>query len=392
MQLTIDRNQLDSILTKAVTTVANKPIIPSLTGVRLTLDKHNLTVTTSNEDISLIQTIPVKDDDHPLQDVQADDILLPARYLQKLIKKFTGDTVKFKTTDNPGMIYVSSGKSKFKLAYQQGSAFPKLPQIGQAQHYQITNQALQKILKQDLISASNNEARPALNGINFNLNPAQHQLRAVATDSHRLSRTIEGVQELDDSQDTINETIPATSLKALEKITNKYPDDQILDLFHSTEIKQMQFKVDNLIIYCRSLDVQYPNTEQLMPKEPNLTIKLDRHAFYQVMDRMSLASNTDQVANLTVNSDGQAEIANDDNKDVCSAQEPLETDEINFTDKNLQDENFKIAFNIDYIKDGLKAMTGDTVIISFWESLRPFTITDPDNTDFIYLVTPIRVF
>ena len=84
MQLTID-----SILTKAVTTVANKPIIPSLTDVRLTLDKHNLTVTTSNEDISLIQTIPVQDDNHPLQDVQADDILLPARYLQKLIKKFT---------------------------------------------------------------------------------------------------------------------------------------------------------------------------------------------------------------------------------------------------------------------------------------------------------------
>lgn len=392
MQLTIDRQQLDHILTRAVSTVSNNPIIPSLSGVRLTLDQNNLTVTTSKEDISLVQTVPVQDDDHPLTDVQPDDILLPARYLQKLIKKFTGDTVKFKSSDKPGTIYVSSGRSKFKLAYQPGSAFPKLPEIGQSQHYQLTNLSLQTIFKQDLISVTNGEARPILNGINFNLQPDQQQLRAVATDSHRLSRTITGVQTLDDNHDEINETIPTVSLKALQKITNHYPDDQIIDLFHSTKIKQIKFQVDNLTIYTRALDGQYPDTERLLPTNPKLSLTMDRRDFFQVMDRMSLAAGSDQVANLTVKADGSAEIAINDLQDVRSATEPLETKDVQFIDETSQDQDFPIAFNIEYIKEGLRAMSGDTVILSLWNTLRPFTLTDPDDEHFLYLVTPIRTF
>lgn len=392
MQLTIDRQQLDHILTRAVTTVSNNPIIPSLSGVRLTLDQNNLTVTTSKEDISLVQTIPVQDDDHPLTDIQPDDILLPARYLQKLIKKFTGDTVKFKSSDKPGTIYVSSDRSKFKLAYQPGSAFPKLPEIKQSQHYQLTNLSLQTIFKQDLISVTNGEARPILNGINFNLQPDQQQLRAVATDSHRLSRTITGVQTLDDNHDEINETIPTVSLKALQKITNHYPDDQIIDLFHSTKIKQIKFQVDNLTIYTRALDGQYPDTERLLPTNPKLSLTMDRRDFFQVMDRMSLAAGSDQVANLTVKTDGSAEIAINDLQDVRSATEPLETKDVQFIDETSQDQDFPIAFNIEYIKEGLRAMSGDTVILSLWNTLRPFTLTDPDDEHFLYLVTPIRTF
>lgn len=392
MQLTIDRQQVDHILTRAVTTVSNNPIIPSLSGVRLTLDQNNLTVTTSKEDISLVQTIPVQDDDHPLTDVQPDDILLPARYLQKLIKKFTGDTVKFKSSDKPGTIYVSSGRSKFKLACQPGSAFPKLPEIEQSQHYQITNLSLQTIFKQDLISVTNGEARPILNGINFNLQPDQHQLRAVATDSHRLSRTTTGVQALDDNHDEVNETISTVSLKALQKITDHYPDDQIIDLFHSTKIKQIKFQVDNLTIYTRALDGQYPNTERLLPTNPKLSLTMDRRDFFQVMDRMSLAAGSDQVANLTIKADGSAEIAIDDPQDVRSATEPLETKDVQFIDETSQDQDFPIAFNIEYIKEGLRAMSGDTVTLSLWHTLRPFTLTDPDDEHFLYLVTPIRTF
>lgn len=392
MQLTIDRKQLDGILTRAVTAVSNNPIIPSLSGVRLTLDQNNLTVTTSNEDISLVQTIPTQDDDHPLTDVQPDDILLPARYLQKLIKKFTGDTVKFKSSDKPGTIYVSSGRSKFKLACQPGSAFPKLPEIEQSQHYQITNLSLQTIFKQDLISVTNGEARPILNGINLNLQPDQHQLRAVATDSHRLSRTTTGVQALDDNHDEVNETISTVSLKALQKITDHYPDDQIIDLFHSTKIKQIKFQVDNLTIYTRALDGQYPDTERLLPTNPKLSLTMDRRDFFQVMDRMSLAAGSDQVANLTIKADGSAEIAIDDPQDVRSATEPLETKDVQFIDETSQDQDFPIAFNIEYIKEGLRAMSGDTVTLSLWHTLRPFTLTDPDDEHFLYLVTPIRTF
>lgn len=392
MQLTIDRQQLDHVLTRAVTAVSNNPIIPSLSGVRLTLDQNNLTVTTSKEDISLVQTIPVQDDDHPLTDVQPDDILLPARYLQKLIKKFTGDTVKFKSSDKPGTIYVSSGRSKFKLACQPGSAFPKLPEIGQSQHYQLTNLSLQTIFKQDLISVTNSEVRSMLNGINFNLQPDQHQLRAVATDSHRLSRTTTGVQALDDNHDEVNETIPTVSLKALQKITNHYPDDQIIDLFHSTKIKQIKFQVDNLTIYTRALDEQYPDTERLLPTNPKLSLTMDRRDFFQVMDRMSLAAGSDQVANLTVKTDGSAEITINDLQDVRSATEPLETKDVQFIDETSQDQDFPIAFNIEYIKEGLRAMSGDTVTLSLWNTLRPFTLTDPDDEHFLYLVTPIRTF
>lgn len=392
MQLTIDRKQLDSILTRAVTAVAANPVIPSLSGVRLTLTQRTLTVITSNVDVSLVQSIPVQDTEHPLKDIQPDDILLPARYLQKLIKKFTGDTVKFKSSDKPGTIYVSSGRSKFKLGYQKGSVFPNMPQIGQSQHYQITNLSLQTIFKQDLMAASTNESRPVLTGINFNIQPAAHQLRTVATDSHRLSRTTTGVQALDDDQTKINETISSVSLKALQKITNHYPDDQIIDLFHSTQIKQIKFQVDNLTIYTHTLEGNYPDTERLLPQNPKLSLTLDRREFFQVMDRMTLAAGSDQVANLTVNPAGSAEIAINDPKDVRSAKEELETKEVQFIDKTIQNDAFKIAFNIEYIKDGLRAMSGDTVILHLWNTLRPFTLTDPADEHFLYLVTPVRTF
>lgn len=392
MQLTIDRKQLDGILTRAVTAVDSNPVIPSLSGVRLKLTKTTLTVTTSNEDVSLVQTIPVQDDDQPLKDVQPGDVLLPARYLQKLIKKFTGETVKFKTSDNPGTMAVSSGRAKFKLAYQPGAAFPNMPEIDESLHYQITNLSLQTIFKQDLISVTTNESRPVLCGINFNLQPREHQLRAVATDSHRLSRTTTGVQAVSDNQDEINETISTVSLKALQKITNHYPDDQIVDLFYNSEIRQIKFQVANLTIYTRALEGHYPDTDRILPKNPNLSLTMERREFFQVMDRMSLAAGSDQVATLTIAPNGDAEIAIKDPKDVRSANEPLETNDVQFIDQTMQDETFQIAFNIEYIKEGLRAMTGDTVVLKLWNTLRPFTLTDPDDEHFIYLVTPIRTF
>ena len=55
------------------------------------------------------------------------------------------------------------------------------------------------------------------------------------------------------------------------------------------------------------------------------------------------------------------------------------------------DEEVSIAFNPRYLQDGVTAITGDSVRIRVIDGFKPGVLDSGDDSEFIYLLMPVRV-
>jgi DNA polymerase-3 subunit beta len=50
-----------------------------------------------------------------------------------------------------------------------------------------------------------------------------------------------------------------------------------------------------------------------------------------------------------------------------------------------------IAFNADYLVDGVEAVDGDEVTLETIDALKPAVVRTAEGSDFLYLLMPVRV-
>jgi DNA polymerase-3 subunit beta len=60
-------------------------------------------------------------------------------------------------------------------------------------------------------------------------------------------------------------------------------------------------------------------------------------------------------------------------------------------DAKYDGEELTVAFNPDYLIDGIEAATGDEVILESLDALKPAVLRSTDGGDFLYLLMPVRV-
>jgi len=56
----------------------------------------------------------------------------------------------------------------------------------------------------------------------------------------------------------------------------------------------------------------------------------------------------------------------------------------------IDGDDIDISFNASYLIDVLKVVNGDHFILMLNDSLKPAAVHEPDNEDFVYIITPVR--
>lgn len=377
MKFTINRQAFIKALNDVARAISSKTTIPILTNMKLDLQEDQLVLTGSNADISIQMTLTAEDTANELVIESTGGITLPATFFINIVKHLPAKDMTLSIEGLQALI--TSGSASFKINGQPSSAYPKLPELSETKSLKISAAQLIELIAQTKISASTQESRPILTGIHLSL--TGNQIKAVTTDSHRLSQriiTLVGSETVDDA----SVIIPA---KAFNELQSLLEGQNVVEVKLSAN--QAVFIFGNTTFYSRLLEGNYPETDRLIPSEANTELEIDAGVLSGAIDRASLLSHESRnnVVLLTIK-DQHAELSGN-SQEVGQVKEALAANKITGDD-------LEISFNPDYVRDALRVLQGKTVELKFTTNLRPFIIIPEGETDNkqLQLVTPVRTF
>ncbi|QIL45994.1 DNA polymerase III subunit beta [Vagococcus coleopterorum] len=374
MKITINRNSFLNELATVQRAISSKTTIPILTGVKINLTDEGLTLTGSNADISIETFLSVKDEKAQMLIEETGAIVLQARFFNEIIRKLPEPTVTLEVMDN-NQVAITSGAAEFIVNGLDAENYPHLPVVDEKKQLEIPVRVLTKLINETGFAISSQESRPILTGVHFVLE--NQTLKAVATDSHRLSQR---VINLENSNNDFDIVVPGKSLQELSK---SFQDEEEMVSISIME-NQVLFKTSNMYFYSRLLEGKYPDTNRLIPTEFTSEITFNVAKLSAAIDRASLLSHEgrNNIVKLSL-ADNKAIIFGN-SPEIGNVQEEL-------TYESITGEPLEISFNPDYMKHALKAFGNIDVVIKFISPIRPFTL-EPTDSDisFIQLITPVR--
>ncbi len=243
---------------------------------------------------------------------------------------------------------------------------------------EIAVEDFRRILSKTRVSVASDDSRFYLNGIYIHTTKNtknEHVVRAVSTDSHRLSMAeIICIEDFDIPKGII---LPKKSADELLKLLSRTTDKHINIALSNT---RASFSLTNVVLTSKLIDGDYPNYQTVIPTNNEKVIEIDRTKFLHAIDLIS--TYTDIHRTLTLSISG--------NKLTLKARSSVNVAEQTIEIISTIDQ-MDIGFNAKYIKDACDSIETSNVIINLSSSSTPALFKHQGDIKEIFVVMPIRL-
>ena len=375
MKFTIKREILLEALNKVSKAISTKNLIPVLAGIKFELKKKKLVLTASDNDITIQTTIEsLKEENFKIENEGS--IIIQGKYILDIVRKLPDEYINIEVIDDL-KILIYTANSEFNLNGISESEYPNIGLEESKKKIDIKAIVLKNIVYQTAFASSNEESKPVLTGINFNI--VGDILEVNSTDSYRLARKVVKLDKV--SEENYNIVIPSHNLVEFTKILDSELEDVELHIFNN----KILLKSGNLKFESRLINGTYPNTSNLLPDESFLIVSTNLNDFYNVIDRVSILTSDKEKNIVTLETDGDTLILKSSSVEVGRVEEKM-------TIKKNNDENIKISFSAKYMMEALKSFSTENVDIHFVGEIKPILIKSTEDETLTQLVLPIRTY
>jgi DNA polymerase III subunit beta len=336
--------------------------LPVLSGVRIALEGDTLTVTGTDLELTIEVVLTVNGDSDGVT-------VVPARLAGDIVRSLDAGAVSFDASG--GDVQISSGRSSFSVRPLSADDFPRTP-LPAENAVTLPASALSDAVRQVVKAASKDESRPILTGV---LMAAEaNGLRLVATDSYRLAvRDMPNAPVLGSDQKVL---VPSRALNELARILASGGESTL-----RLGERDATFEVGGTRLMTRLIEGEFPPYRQLIPASHPNRLVVNRSALLDAIRRVKLLARDATPIRLTMTSD-RLELAAT-TQDVGQAAETLDA---SFTGTDMT-----VAFNPDYLAEGVDAVGGEDVFLDTLDALKPAVLRGSESTDYLYLLMPVRV-
>ena len=375
MKFTIKKDLLLDALNKVSKAISTKNLIPVLAGIKFELKKKKLTLTASDNDITIQTSIDcVNEDDFKIENEGS--IIIQGKYILDIVRKLPDKYINIEVVDEL-KILIYTENSEFNLNGISESEYPNIGLEESKKKISINAGVFKSIVNQTAFASSNEEGKLVLTGINFNI--VGDVLECNSTDSYRLARKIVKLDR--ESEENYNIVIPSKNIVEFSKILGDDEDTVELHIFNN----KILFKNNNLKFESRLISGTYPNTANLLPDDSLLVISTKLNDFYDVIDRVSILT-SDKEKNIgTLETTDEYLILRSSSAEIGRVEEKMPITKNN-------DENIKISFSAKYMMEALRSFSTETVDIHFVGEIKPILIKSSEDTSLTQLVLPIRTY
>ncbi len=373
MKFKINRDHFSNGLAQVLNVVGSKATMPILSNVLIEAEKDQISLTTTNLDLGIRCKIKA--------DVkETGSVTLPVKRLATIVRELPNVDVTFDAAPNH-QVKLASGGSNFRIMGIGKEEFPPLPEFGEEKSFTLEQAELTTMLKSVAYAQSTDETRYILNGVYFNFKDGK--LSLVATDGRRLALVSKEMDVPAESAGAI--ILPAKTVSELTRLLDKGEKLKInfndrRAAFQISTDKDNSGLVDSVYLYSKVVEGNYPNYQQVVPKETHQRIKLERELFLQCVHRAALVcsekSNSVKIK-LTSN---LLEITAQ-SPDFGEAHESMA---IGYSGPELQ-----VAFNPTFVMDPLRALSKDEIFFELKDDVSPGVFKTLDS--FLCVIMPVRL-
>lgn len=375
MKFTIKKDLLLDALNKVSRAISTKNLIPVLAGIKFELKKKKLTLTASDNDIT-IQTSIESNNDEDFKIENEGSIIIQGKYILDIVRKLPDKYINIEVVDEL-KILIYTENSEFNLNGISESEYPNIGLEESKKKVNVNASVFKTIVNQTAFASSNEESKLVLTGINFNI--VGDVLECNSTDSYRLARKVVKLDK--ESEENYNIVIPSHNIVEFCKILSD--DDEIVEL-HIFNNKIL-FKTGNLKFESRLINGTYPNTSNLLPDDSLLVVSTKLSDFYDVIDRVSILTSDKEKNIVTLETTDDWLILRSSSAEIGRVEEKMPIIKNN-------SENIKISFSAKYMMEALKSFSTETVDIHFVGEIKPILIKSSEDTTLTQLVLPIRTY
>ena len=273
---------------------------------------------------------------------------------------------------------ISAGDGKYKLSGHKSDEFPVAPELENTVKVDMESELLVNAINKTLFAAGNDELRPVMSGVFFEL--TSDDITCVATDAHKLVRYKRSDFSAADSASFIMPRKPLNQLKNIMGLT----EGTVAVEYNQTNAI---FSFGNVKMTCRLIDGKYPSYEAVIPSDnPNkLTV-----------DRVSLLNSIRRVAIFANQSTHQVRFK------ISGKELVLAAEDIDFSNEakerltcSYEGEDMEIGFNSRFLQEMLTNIDSEEIIIEMSAPNRAGIMhpveSDNENEDILMLVMPVML-
>lgn len=315
--------------------------------------------------------------------LEAGGVTISARKLYEIIKELPSGEIELTSGDN-NWTTIQSGKSQFKVVGLPSGDYPALPSIEREGLTPLAGAGLLELIRKTLFAAGDNDARYILNGLLVSLSTTEKKttlLRLVGTDGHRLAvaeREVGTPNAKQPAQD-IKAIIPKKAAQEMRRLLEEGGDEEPLIGFTKN---LMIFRKSGLLLTSRLMEGNYPNYQQVVPKESGKRIVVNRGLLESALRRVSVLSKDKANAVKVTFAPGSMTLFSS-NPDYGEATEELVA--------RYEGEALNTGFNARYLLDALSVMDGESVSLQMDTALSPCLIQEAESPGFKCVVMPIKI-
>ena len=383
MKIVLERDVLADAVAWTARALPARPTVPVLAGIRLQA-ADDLVLSSFDYDVSAQATVPVSTE-------QPGSALVSGRLLAEISRSLPAKPVHISA--EAGRAVLTCGSSTFTLLTMPEEEYPALPEMPPPAGT-VGSDAFATAVSQSATAAGRDDTLPALTGVRIEIEG--DILTMVSTDRYRLAvRELRWTPTRPDLSAAV--LVPARALvETARSLTSSAQVSIALALpgqdaassasgLGGTGDGMIGFEGSGRRTTTRLLSGEFPRHQSLLPKTVNSAAELPVSVLAESVRRVALVAERNTPVRLTFSS-GQL-VLEAGTGDEAQAEEVIEAD--------FNGEDLSIAFNPQYLLDGLSAVDSDTVRISFTEPGKPALLTGkpgPDGShEFRYLLMPIRL-
>lgn len=371
MRFTVPSSALSSKLNMLAKVIGSKNSLPILDCFLFQVANGEMSITASDSDNVIKSTLALTDHDGE------GEFCVPNRVILDALKELPEQPLHF-DVDAAGeavAIKIVYQNGLYNFTGQSAEEYPRTQSMNDAcTTVSLPTEMLINNISRSLFATANDELRPVMNGIYFDL--TADALAIVASDGHKLVRS-KNFTIKSESPSAFN--LPKKPASLLKNILSKDGDDAIIKF----DDRSAEIQFTDGVMRCRLIDGRYPNYNSVIPNNPN-EVTVDRRGLQSALRRvLPFASESSQLIRFHIES-GRFEVSSEDIDFSTSAKEQLSCE--------YNGSPISIGFKGSSLMEILSNLTSDNIIIQLADPSRAGIIVpaeQPENEDILMLIMPM---
>lgn len=371
MRFTVSSSALSSKLNMLAKVIGSKNSLPILDCFLFQVANGEMSITASDSDNVIKSTLALTDHDGE------GEFCVPNRVILDALKELPEQPLHFDvdTAGEAVAIKIVYQNGLYNFTGQSAEEYPRTQSMNDAcTTVSLPTEMLINNISRSLFATANDELRPVMNGIYFDL--TADALAIVASDGHKLVRS-KNFTIKSESPSAFN--LPKKPASLLKNILSKDGDDAIIKF----DDRSAEIQFTDGVMRCRLIDGRYPNYNSVIPNNPN-EVTVGRRGLQSALRRvLPFASESSQLIRFHIES-GRFEVSSEDIDFSTSAKEQLSCE--------YNGSPISIGFKGSSLMEILSNLTSDNIIIQLADPSRAGIIVpaeQPENEDILMLIMPM---